>query len=77
MHHSPGFIIVLYFLLYISITYFKGSFLKMSLFLHFSSTHIHQLLQFYYYLYTEGFYRGVCSYNIHLILLLHFICLYL
>ncbi len=37
----------------------------MSLFLHFSITFIHQTLQFYSSLYSEGFYWGVCSYFIH------------
>ncbi len=36
----------------------------MSFFLHFSSTYIHQTLQFYSYLSSEGFY-WVCSYIIH------------
>ncbi len=36
----------------------------MSLFLHFSSTHEHQILQFYFYLYSEDFYWGVFSYII-------------
>ncbi len=34
-------------------------------FLHFSSTYIHQNLEFYSSLYSEGFYRRVCSYFIH------------
>ncbi len=37
----------------------------MSLFLHFSSTEIYQILQFYSYLYSEDFYWGICSYIIH------------
>ncbi len=38
----------------------------MSLFLHFSSTYMHQVLKFYSSLYSEAFYRGVCSYVIYI-----------
>ncbi len=34
---------------------------------------MHQIVQVYYYLYTEGVYRVVGLYKIRLILLLHFI----
>ncbi len=47
-------------------TWWKCISLKaVNLFLHFSSTYIHQNLEFYSYLYSEGFYWGVCSYIIH------------
>ncbi len=47
-------------------TWWKCICLKaVSFYLHFSSTYIHQTLQFYSSLYSEGFYWGVCSYIIH------------
>ncbi len=47
-------------------TWRKCLYLKViSLFLHFSSTDIHQNLELYSSLYSEGFYRGICLYFIH------------
>ncbi len=37
----------------------------MSFFLHFSSTYVHLNLQFYSYLYSEGFIKGFFAYIIH------------
>ncbi len=61
----------LYNLLFLK-TWRKCTFLKaVSLFLHFSSTYIHQILEFYSSLYSEGFYRGVCLCVVSLILFLN------
>ncbi len=47
-------------------TWRKCLYLKViSLFLHFSSTDIHQNLELYSSLYSEGFYLGICLYFIH------------
>ncbi len=56
-------------------TWQKCIYLKaVSLFFHFSNTYTHQNLNFYSSLYSEVFYWGVCSYFIHLVLFLSFIC---
>ncbi len=60
--HSLGFITALH--LFASED-FRPFFSKMSLYLHFSSIYILQNLQFYSYLYFQGFYWGVCSYISH------------
>ncbi len=45
---------------------FKGC--KFNFFLHFSNMFIHQIVQFYSYLFSKGFYKVVCSYAIHQII---------
>ncbi len=57
-----GFIIVLNLFAFVDFNYNK--FILKIFFLHFSSTYMHQTLQFYSHLYSEGFYCGVCSYFI-------------
>ncbi len=42
----------------------------MSLFIHFCSTYIDQNLEVYSYLYSEGIYRRVCSYIIHMVFII-------